>query len=153
MKLLNKIKKGLQRAKKGYCYEDTYSIYDWFLSIMPQMLEEMSEGKYLGAPGHIVSEFEAKHPDLPTDEADELAFAYWRDYLRRMAYYFREANEPTEQKNEYRELWWNNLMNDIQDDMLEKKWLDREYEIEKYQQEQLSKAFKMFTESFYDLWW
>ena len=162
MNLFNWFKQAREKMKKGYSYEDTYDIYYWFTHTIPNMLEEMSEGNYLGAPGHLVSEFEKKYPDIPQDERDKMMFAYWKDYLRRMAYLFRESQEPTEQKNEYQDAWWEifkkkDLINSEEDTPEEKeiqeKWLQREYEIDNYKAEKLKEAMKMFSESLPDLWW
>ena len=164
MNLFKWFKQAREKMKKGYTYEDTYDIQYWFLHTIPGMLDEMAEAKYLGAPGHLVAEFEDKYPDIPKDEADEMAFDYWRNYIKKMAYLFREAEEPTEQKNEYEEAWWEDFMNSDKLDFndkdrtpeqkeLEEKWLNREIEIDNYKVERLNEALKMFSDSFLDLWW
>ena len=64
-----------QRAKKGYCELDTYSVSDWFLNTLPDMLEEIKKN-YTGYP-------------------DELKEQEWNEILSRLIFLLREANDDT----------------------------------------------------------
>ena len=64
-----------QRAIKGYCELDTYSVSDWFLNTLPDMLGEIKKN-YTGYP-------------------DELTEDEWVRILDRMIFLLREANEDT----------------------------------------------------------
>ena len=44
-----------QRATKGYCELDTYSIGDWLLHTLPDMLEEIKK-KCVGYPDELTKE-------------------------------------------------------------------------------------------------
>ena len=64
-----------QRAIKGYCELDTYSVSDWFLNTLPDMLEEIKKN-YTGYP-------------------DELKEQEWNEILSRLIFLLREANDDT----------------------------------------------------------
>ena len=64
-----------ERAKKGFCVEDTWSVYDWFLNTVPKILTELNKNRM----GH------------PTDMADK----EWGDIIDRMIFCFTEANDYT----------------------------------------------------------
>lgn len=64
-----------QRARKGYCELDTYSVSDWFLNTLPDMLEEIKKN-YTGYP-------------------DELTEQEWNEILSRLIFLLREANGDT----------------------------------------------------------
>lgn len=72
---LNKLKMQKQRAKKGFCVEDTWSVYDWFLNTAPKILTELNKNRM----GH------------PTDMTDK----EWGDIIDRMIFCFTEANDYT----------------------------------------------------------
>ena len=46
---LNELKMQKQRAKKGFCVEDTWSVYDWFLNTVPKILTELNKNR-MGHP-------------------------------------------------------------------------------------------------------
>ena len=64
-----------QRARKGYCELDTYSVSDWFLNTLPDMLEEI-KNNCTGYP-------------------DELTEDEWIRILDRMIFLLHEANKDT----------------------------------------------------------
>ena len=81
-----------ERIWRGYCDADTFSIFDWFLGIMPTMLEDFRD--------HLHSCPDA--PDFPShkvalDEADEEAddMKAWKAVLDRMIFLMKEADEDT----------------------------------------------------------
>ena len=72
---LNELKMQKQRAKKGFCVEDTWSVYDWFLNTVPKILTELNKNRM----GH------------PTDMTDKEG----GDIIDRMIFCFTEANDYT----------------------------------------------------------
>lgn len=72
---LNELKMQKQRAKKGFCVEDTWSVYDWFLNTVPKILTELNKNRM----GH------------PTDMTDK----EWGGIIDRMIFCFTEANDYT----------------------------------------------------------
>ena len=71
-----------ERAKKGYCRQDTWNIDCWFLNIVPKILKDFNENRF-GYPY-----------DLSNEE--------WDKIIKRMIFCFEEANEDTcSQINEY----------------------------------------------------
>ena len=55
-----------QRIKKGYCDADLYSIYDWFLEIVPAMLEQYKKTRH-GSPGILGENYENEDGILVND--------------------------------------------------------------------------------------
>ena len=73
--LFRSLKWAWQRATKGYCVLDTYSVSDCFLNTLPDMLEEIKKN-YTGYP-------------------DELTEQQWNEILSRLIFLLREANDDT----------------------------------------------------------
>lgn len=81
----------IQRGKKGYSNIEAYSIKDWFLNIMPHMLDDMISDLH-GYP-------------LGLEEINSLED--WESELKLMSYCFRQASETScddkyEDNEEYR---------------------------------------------------
>ena len=97
-----------QRAKRGYSDYDTYGIYSWFTSIIPDMLDYKSK-HFEEIPGLVIAEYEKKHGINSIDEFEEQecwrpCASYWKKTLQKMAFLFREADEHTcSKKNPYQE--------------------------------------------------
>ena len=93
------VKRCWQRAFRGYCDHDPFSIFDWFLGIMPAMLQNFKDTMH-GYPE--VNEFES-HRLLQEGEESENKKA-WDEILDRMIFLMREAGEETcTRKNPYEE--------------------------------------------------
>lgn len=151
MKIKDKIKFKIQKAKKGFCDYDLYSIDLWFINIFPKMLEEFINCT-CGCPCNEkdltieVVNFpnmwkEHQRPLINKilkkyDEEYDLndSMCCWLLILLRMKYCFEMCNE------------WN--------EEYDKCWDKNEYEflhktINKHKQE----AFYLFEKYFFDLWW
>lgn len=165
----------VQRITKGYCFRDLWNINDWFLNVIPDMLEEFRDNAH-GFPSRFL-----KHND-GTDTPEETAAAAkkWQDILTQTAFLFREANEETcQRKNPYDEEYsdvlhkfikrfgWNGkwvtkkdgsrvFIHHLRDipkyKALEENYHKTEKELWEYRDDCLKKAMSMFTEYFYDLW-
>lgn len=72
---LNELKMQKQRAKKGFCVEDTWSVNDWFLNTVPKILTELNKNR----------------SGYPIDMTDK----EWGDIIDRMIFCFTEANDYT----------------------------------------------------------
>jgi hypothetical protein len=158
LKFFSWLKHAKQRIQKGYSYRDIYSIDDWFLEIMPQMLEELASVKRLGVPIWEWNKVKEANKDLSDDEVSLIAETSWRSMLRTMAEHLREGKEPTKEKNEYdSKMFWNwDTINEPpkeEEKETRDKWMARELEIEQYRQDQLKKGLKMFCENLERLWW
>ena len=166
MKLANWIKHVKQRVKKGYSYRDLWSIDWWFLTVMPDMLEDFANEKYLGIPMSVIVKFEQEHPDITGDEKDEACIQQWRHTIREIAHHLREGHLPKEQINEYDEEFFNayslnksleqedfNKPLTTEQEEIREKWRKRQDEIDKYQMEQFKIGMEMLTENMFDLWW
>lgn len=158
MKLIRKIKDikynieyKFQRAKKGYCDNDLFSIYDWFMEIFPKMLEEFVECT-CGNPGdeeELIKEV-SKMPELWVEEQRSLVnkylekyddkfdtkdgFCCWLIIILRMKYCFERCDEW----HNYYEIFRETNDYDGLDDALTR-----------YKKE----AFYLFEKWFYALWW
>lgn len=143
------IKAAYQRITRGFAYHDLYSIDNWFLDIMPEMLKKFRENLH-SYPGD--SEF-------PTFES-------WTEYLKEMETHFRNANEDQKiQLNEWEEdylkypMEWQKNKGEVFFTMVDntprditEKWLAREKEIDAWREEELQKAWGMFIKVFHALW-
>lgn len=65
------LKQRWQRSKKGYSYIDIWGFNDWFLDIVPRMLEELSKECH----GHPI----------------DMTYEEWIEYLNTMSMHFKEA--------------------------------------------------------------
>ena len=103
-----------QRRKKGYCEYDLYSISDWFIKVVPNMIDEIRL-KRLGIPNVLMEDacesydvdytkdfFSA--PEDVQDKIEKEANGKWDEILTRMAFLLRESHEDTcSKKNHYEE--------------------------------------------------
>lgn len=151
MRVKDKIKFKIQKAKKGFCDYDLYSIDLWFINIFPKMLEEFINCT-CGCPCNEkdltieVVNFpnmwkEQQRPLINKilkkyDEEYDLndSMCCWLLILLRMKYCFEMCDEWNKEYDKY--------------------WDKNEYEIlnktiNKHKQE----AFYLFEKYFFDLWW
>lgn len=166
MNLIDGIKHIAQRTKKGYSYRDLWSIDWWFLTVIPDMLEDFANEEYLGIPMSVICKFEQEHPEITGDEKDEACIQQWRNTIREIAHHLREGHLPKDQINEYDNEFFdiynldgiltpedfNKPLTPEQEEIRDK-WRKRQDEIEKYQQEQFKIGMQMLTDNMFDLWW
>ena len=164
----------VQRIKRGFCYRDIWNIDDWFLSVIPDMLDELKNTRR-GFPARFL-----KNDGSDTDEERGRAAEKWEEILTEMAFLFREANEETcQKKNPYDEEYGIVLHKFIERFGFNGKWvkkkdgtrvfirrlsdipkykeLDENYkkvekELCEYRYDCRKKALSMFAEYFDDLW-
>lgn len=92
-----KIKWAFQRAKRGYSDCDVWGFCDWFLEVVPDMLDKLAE-EHHGTP---ISYLDDRFAD-PDDVGRALTSEEWKEILTKMAKDFRNASElETEFTNEY----------------------------------------------------
>ena len=97
------IKRCYQRIKYGYCDSDVWSIDWWFLSVVPNMIEDLSRTThgYPCAPGSVSN---AIIGTGAPEEVDKAGMQDWQSILKEMVILFREAHEETcTRKNKYEE--------------------------------------------------
>ena len=94
-----------QRATKGYCELDTYSIGDCLLNTLPDMCEAINK-KRCGYPSALFDEA-MEHYGLKSmdeynkaseeirDKVDDYGDKKWGEILSRLIFLLREANEDT----------------------------------------------------------
>ena len=81
-----------QRLRYGYCYRDAWAIDQWFLVIIPNMLNDLRINGH-GYPGSFTG-------------TEEENVRKWNRILEHMEFLFREANEETcHRKNPYEEAY------------------------------------------------
>lgn len=178
---LRDIKYCFQRITKGYSDIDVWNMNDWFLEIIPSMLEELKETAN-GTPSSL-----ANGTDETYARGDKDGFEKWKRILGEMAYLFRESYEKTcEKKNPYAEEYDRasdqfttkyglfgeqfktpeeiekervhgyNTMHTMEElpeykDICEKHW-NEEKKLKAYRNERKDKAFELFSKWFWDLW-
>lgn len=164
----------VQRVKKGFCFRDTWNINDWFLNVIPDMLDELKTTCH-GYPSRFL-----KNDGSDTDEDRDRGAERWSEILTQMAFLFREANEDTcQRKNPYEEehgivlnkfierFGWNGKWVKKKDgtrvfihslsDIPKYRELDENYyrvekELWAYREDCQKKALSMFAKYFNDLW-
>lgn len=128
-----------QRATKGYCDYDLFSISDWFLEMFPNMLKEFSDGTY----------------SYPWDMEEK----EWGKYLVEMREHFLNAckdyeDSSPEAKKEYDELYKDFSFEFNSEERKEKvkEYYKKVKEYDDYKQEELKKGMDMFQKRFWDFW-
>lgn len=93
-----------QRKKRGYSDKDTWSIRDWFLDIVPKMIQHMRDNLH-GYPTPLVSyPVNSQAVVLSEEDKSNKAFIEWKETLDKMIFLLKEMNEETcSFKNEYQE--------------------------------------------------
>ena len=88
------IKYAYQRVKYGYCDKDVWNIDDWFLSIVPNMLEDLRTTSHWDPE----TQLEPDAGEISSKESPQK----WNDILSEMEYLLRESSEVTcSKKNQY----------------------------------------------------
>ena len=162
-----------QRLRYGYCYRDTWSIDQWFVTVVPNMLHDLRVNCH-GYPGYF-------------EGPEEENVKKWNQILYRMESLFREANEETcHRKNPYEEehdqaqqefnekygVFGEKLkteeekaeerkrhsgriymLGDVPEYAeISDKWLAAERELHEYREECLKKGMTLMTKYFWNLW-
>ena len=138
---LRELKWKFQRFHRGYSDNDAWSIRDWFLLIMPKVLDTMRANLH-GSPYGIT-------------------FEEWQNILERMSYCFKEAHEETcSQTNEYEDMFDiyfeenenGTYSSKVSNEEIYIKWAKRQEEISEYQTKKLHEGLDLFKKYFWDLW-
>ena len=94
-----------QRATKGYADCDTWSISSWFLSVIPDMLDQMSDHLH-SYPTFINDGTQPRSQAIVIDDEDNDAVKKWQEILREIAKKLRDADESQSSiKNKHEEEW------------------------------------------------
>ena len=84
-----------QRKKRGYSDKDAWSIRDWFLDIMPKMLQQMRDN-LRGYPIMSISyPTNSQAAIVSKDEKSDKDFITWQEVLDKMIFLLKEMNEDT----------------------------------------------------------
>ena len=114
---ITNLKWSRQRGKRGYCEYDLYSISDWFIRVVPEMIEEVRIKRF-GIPNVLMEkvgrsynvDFQKDYFNLPKDVQDKIekkANSKWDEILSKMVFLLREVNEDTcSKKNPYEEEYY-----------------------------------------------
>lgn len=171
-----------QRISRGYCDEDLFSIQDWFLSVVPAMLQQYKDTRH-GSPGVLGENYTNKDGIAVNDTCH----AEWDAILEKMIFLFREANEETcQRKNPYEDehmrifaeftakygILGEKLETEEEKAFAaktgghtahfaselpeyaeaEEKYMAAERELEEYREQCKDEAFELFSKWFYHLW-
>lgn len=177
--LSKSLKYSKQRAIKGYCDRDVWSMCDFLEKLFPAMLTELKDNRY-GSPNSLV-EFD--------ENGNEVSNCHdkWDEILNEMIFLWRETNEATcSKKNQYEKEYqqareeferkygaFGEKLRSEKDIEHEKntgcriiyglakapeyqeiwdKYCQEQRNIEIYRHECKDKAFDLMKEFFYDLW-
>ena len=171
-----------QRITKGYCEKDLWSIRDWFLDVVPDMLEEYKKSRN-GSPGILGENYQNEEGFLVNDTCH----GEWDRILDEMIFLFREADErqcrcknpyeeehskafslfmdkygllgeklrtPEERKrdSEQNVITYHGMRELPEYKELCKRYDEEEKKLEQYREECKNEAFELFTKWFYSLW-
>lgn len=93
------LKYARQRIERGYSEQDVLDINHWFLTLIPEMLEEYKKNRN-GSPGCLGENYTDSKGCLVNDKCHK----EWDKILERMIFLFRESQEETcSKQNEYQE--------------------------------------------------
>ena len=81
-----------QRIWRGYCDHDIFSIFDWFLGLMPTMLEDFRDHLH-GFPS--LPDSVSQQVVLDDEDMGSEGMTAWKAVLDRMIFLMREADEDT----------------------------------------------------------
>ena len=165
------VKWSWQRARKGYCTSDLFGVSNWFLEIVPNMLDEIRE-KSNAFPSVLMDEawesvgiknFEETFAASEEDRRKATAYGQkkWEEILSRTAFLFREANSETctrknSCENEYLEMKkelqsrGKNLLECPECEDIVNRYMEEQRAIYTYQEECRKEAFELFYEWFYN---
>ena len=136
-----------QRAIKGYCYRDLWSMDYFYSQLFVDSMREFKKNLH-GAPLEFF------------DNDAENQIERWENYIEEMAQHFYNYLEENEaQKNEYEEEFHRlnpfcckKINNSPEAADIRKKWFEREKELASWRREELDKGLNMLRESFPALW-
>ena len=123
-----------QRITKGYCEKDLWSIRDWFLDVVPDMLDER--------------QCRCKNP---YEEEHSKAFSLFMDKYGLLG---EKLRTPEERKrdSEQNVITYHGMRELPEYKELCKRYDEEEKKLEQYREECKNEAFELFTKWFYSLW-
>lgn len=162
-----------QRLRYGYCYRDVWSIDEWFLTVIPNMIHDLRINGH-GYPGYFTG-------------TEEENVRKWDMILKRIEFLFREANEETccrknpyedvhdqarvaftlkygmfgeklkteEEKEQEKNKGYCRMytMSDVPEyKEISDQWLTAENELTAYRDQCMKEGMKLFTKYFWNLW-
>lgn len=166
-----------QRIWRGYCDEDVWNMYPWFLDIIPCMIKELRDTHH-GSPGTLGENYVNEDGILVNDKCHE----EWDEVLDRLVFLLREANENTCQRKNPYEQEHTRVASEFRDkyglfgEKLEEnkdpngvrtmhfaseipeyadichQWSQEEREIDKYRDEMKDEAFDLMKQWFWSFW-
>lgn len=175
--IFRNIKYSWQRITKGYCDKDLWNIDNWFMSLMPDMLQQFKDTRN-GSPAALGTEYMDENGILCNDECH----AEWDKILDEMIFLFREMNEETCQKKNPYEAEHDRVFREFEerfgtlgekleetenrkpyrtvhfpDELPEYKDIEDKYfaawkELGAYREQCKNRAFELFSKWFYSLW-
>ena len=84
-----------QRKNRGYSDKDVWSIRDWFLDIMPKMLQQMRDNLHRYPAMSASYPINSQTIITPWDEKLDKDFVAWQEVLDKMIFLLKEMNEDT----------------------------------------------------------
>ena len=165
------VKWSWQRARKGYCDSDLFGLSNWFLEVVPKMLDEI-KANACAFPSVLMDEawesvgIKTFEETLSASEEDRRkATAYgqrkWEEILSRTAFLLREANSETcSRKNAYESKYCKmkkdlqaqgkNLLECPECEDIVNRYMEEQRAIYTYQEECRKEGLKLFYEWFYN---
>jgi len=118
-KFPREVKHIYQRAKKGYSYQDLWSIEHWFMETVPKMLQDYRKNIH-GCSNEFIK---CENGTECTYQEFEQGMNEWKAVIDRMIFCFTEMNEDTcSMKNEFKEEYQEQLCKDFLTKKKPKRW-------------------------------
>lgn len=132
------VKFAWQRATRGYCDLDWWDMDNWLLSVLPSMLKTIAD-KTISYP----APFDYKNED------DDKYYKDWVNFLKQLAADIEWCREDNiDKENEYYEAFHN----DIHNDEIREKYIQRCTELDNMRKEKIKTAFAALAEHIWELW-
>ena len=140
-RFINSVKWSWQRITRGWSDYDVWTMDEYLLAILPEMLDHLAGETYREPVSYSVNEYP------------------WQDYLWTTAQHFMNAREDQRrQTNQYKTALHTSMLADSirpQEDReeLSRLYFEREREIRDWRVSEKNIALDMLKEIFFDLWY
>lgn len=137
-----KMKQAFQRAFRGYDDLAVWNFDTWFLRTGSKILDKLAESIH-GVPYEIVQDVEKDVTIglVREEDRDAVEFQRWKDTIKQISLYLKEANEDTCSKQV-------NYTKDMSDEQL----VRISTEVSNYRNDCKNKALDMLKEWLFNLW-
>ena len=160
----------MQRMKWGFSDYDIMDMDAYLEELIPDMIsrfiDKQTPGQYpvneslIEKAGISIKEYEDLQSDMSEEgetERKEMAEKFgqiWEETLARIIFCFREQDERRcTKQNEYSNDYYALIHSGNKDEEIDRKYWDREKELEEYREQMLKEGFDLLYKYFHCFWW